>query len=110
MRDPLLIRRPLAPVTVTPLAWGLLLRSSVTARSRVDRYHQRDHRPASRAPRLARLRAGHRLVALLQGHSRRRRVLYLVKEVRVDPERRRRARVPELAGDEHHVEPLGDEE
>src|SRR5947199_4256184 len=26
------------------------------------------------------------------------------------PERRRRARVPELAGDEHHVEPLGDEE
>jgi hypothetical protein len=44
-----------------------------------------------------------------QRRARRRRVLHLVEEVRVDPEGRRRARVPELAGDEHHVEPLGDD-
>jgi len=32
-------------------------------------------------------------------------VLHLVEEVRVDPERRRRARVPELARDDRHLQP-----
>ena len=78
--------------------------------SRLTCYQKRDHGSAARIPRLTRQGADHRRVALLQRRSRRRRVLHLLEEVRVDPERRRRARLPELAGDEHRVEALGDEE
>src|SRR5204863_7258195 len=56
---------------------------SVNPRSRLTRYQERDHGAAGRPPRLARLRAGHRLVALLQGRARdHRRVARLERRAR----------------------------
>src|SRR5947199_10354977 len=55
-------------------------------------------------------RTRHRRVARLQRLPRRLGVVGLLEEMRVHVEGDRRAGVPELARDEHGIEPLGDEE